>query len=190
MNYSTPLQGKPVQLDYLDYLIDDCNRERELSEFIKYQDETTAGITYLTPLKDFTGYLRGYYEMLSRKKYKISENKAIRSNCRNYLKIVRDKNDRIIQTETYRKGKIDCIHLHDNHGEHDEHLLPGDGTLNWQKAMKGLKSSGYDGPLTLEIVYRKDYEAMDIEETAMRLNYTESITSKAATVRLIMKKKA
>ena len=31
-------------------------------------------------------------------------------------------------------------------------------------AMKGLKSSGYDGPLTLEIVYRKDYEAMDIEE--------------------------
>jgi len=85
VNYSTPLQGKPVQLDYLDYLIDDCNRERELSEFIKYQDETTAGITYLTPLKDFTGYLRGYYEMLSRKKYKISENKAIRSNCRNYL---------------------------------------------------------------------------------------------------------
>ena len=67
MNYSTSLQGKPVQLDYLDYLIDDCNRERELSEFIKYQDETTAGITYLTPLKDFTGYLRGYYEMLSRK---------------------------------------------------------------------------------------------------------------------------
>ena len=56
------------------------------------------------------------------------------------------------------------IHLHDNHGEHDEHLLPGDGTLNWQNAMKGLKSSGYDGPLTLEIVYRKDYEAMDIEE--------------------------
>ena len=110
MNYSTSLQGKPVQLDYLDYLIDDCNREREQSEFIKFQDETTADITYLTPLKDFTGYLRGYYEMLSRKKYKISENKAIRSNCRNYLKIVRDKNDRIIQTETYRKGKIDCIH--------------------------------------------------------------------------------
>ena len=49
MNYSTPLQGKPVQLDYLDYLIDDCNRERELSEFIKYQDETTAGITYQLP---------------------------------------------------------------------------------------------------------------------------------------------
>ena len=71
MNYSTPLQGKPVQLDYLDYLIDDCNRERELSEFIKYQDETTAGITYLTPLKDFTGYLRGYYEMLSRKKRSV-----------------------------------------------------------------------------------------------------------------------
>ena len=65
---------------------------------------------------------------------------------------------------SFFKGKIDCIHLHDNHGEHDEHLLPGDGTLNWQNAMKGLKSSGYDGPLTLEIVYRKDYEVMDIEE--------------------------
>jgi len=103
-------EGKPVQQDYLDYLIDDCNRKRKQTEFIKYPEETLTGITFLTPLKDFTGYLRGYYEMLLWKKYKISEKNRIRSNCSNYLKIIKDADDRIIQTESYRKGRIDVIH--------------------------------------------------------------------------------
>ena len=88
MSSSQLFEGKPVQQDYLDYLIDDCNRKRKQTEFIKYPEETLTGITFLTPLKDFTGYLRGYYEMLLWKKY---------------LKIIRDADDRIIQTESYRK---------------------------------------------------------------------------------------
>ena len=103
MSSSQLFEGKPVQQDYLDYLIDDCNRKRKQTEFIKYPEETLTGITFLTPLKDFTGYLRGYYEMLLWKKYKISEKNRIKSNCSNYLKIIRDADDRIIQTESYRK---------------------------------------------------------------------------------------
>src|SRR6202011_5271861 len=33
------------------------------------------------------------------------------------------------------------VHLHDNHGEKDEHLSPYDGTIDWPAATKILKSS-------------------------------------------------
>jgi sugar phosphate isomerase/epimerase len=33
------------------------------------------------------------------------------------------------------------VHLHDNHGEKDEHLPPYDGTIDWEKAIPILKSA-------------------------------------------------
>ena len=58
-----------------------------------------------------------------------------------------------------------CVHLHDNHGERDEHLLPGDGTIDWPYVLGQLKKNGYEGPLTLEIVYNDQYAGnMTVEE--------------------------
>ena len=43
-------------------------------------------------------------------------------------------------------------HIHDNHGEKDEHLPPYDGTIDWAKAVKTLKTiPGGDVPLTVEL---------------------------------------
>jgi sugar phosphate isomerase/epimerase len=45
-------------------------------------------------------------------------------------------------------------HLHDNHGEKDEHLLPFDGTIDWKKAAEALRDApAAEGglPLTLEL---------------------------------------
>ncbi len=39
--------------------------------------------------------------------------------------------------ETMRELVV-TTHLHDNHGERDEHLLPYDGTINWDAAVKLL----------------------------------------------------
>ena len=63
------------------------------------------------------------------------------------------------------KGRIFCIHLHDNHSNDiDEHLLPFDGTLNWNNVIKKLNDLDYKGPLTMELCYRNDYLNMDIED--------------------------
>lgn len=63
------------------------------------------------------------------------------------------------------KNKITSVHLHDNFGVKDDHLLPFDGNLDWQWAMSELKKAGYSGPLTLEIVYHRDYvEKMSVKE--------------------------
>ena len=43
-------------------------------------------------------------------------------------------------------------HIHDNHGEKDEHLTPYDGTIDWKKSIKILKTAEVsDLPLLLEL---------------------------------------
>jgi sugar phosphate isomerase/epimerase len=34
--------------------------------------------------------------------------------------------------------RIASVHVHDNHGAKDEHLWPGDGTIDWPAAAKAL----------------------------------------------------
>ncbi len=43
------------------------------------------------------------------------------------------------------------VHLHDNHGEGDEHLPLGQGTLDWEGALGALREAGYRGTVILEI---------------------------------------
>lgn len=57
-------------------------------------------------------------------------------------------------------NKVFAVHLHDNHGSEDEHLIPFDGTLDWEYIIKELKENHYDGPITMELVYRNDYLKM------------------------------
>ena len=62
------------------------------------------------------------------------------------------------------KDRILAVHLHDNHGLADEHLLPFDGTINWEEVIKNLKENNYQGYLILEIVYSKYYANLNIQD--------------------------
>lgn len=44
-----------------------------------------------------------------------------------------------------------ALHIADNLGEHDDHLLPFGGKIKWAPFMKELKKSGYDGHFNFEI---------------------------------------
>jgi sugar phosphate isomerase/epimerase len=46
---------------------------------------------------------------------------------------------------------IVTTHLHDNHGETDEHLLPFDGTIEWTKVLEAFRKIIYPGCLLLEL---------------------------------------
>ena len=55
---------------------------------------------------------------------------------------------------------VSSVHLHDNHGEKDEHLPPYDGTIDWPAAIKVLKSAPQSNvPLVLELKERTGPEA-------------------------------
>jgi len=49
------------------------------------------------------------------------------------------------------KDKIRSTHLHDNHGERDEHLWIGEGTIDWNEAMSLLRSAPHVPAMLLEI---------------------------------------
>lgn len=49
--------------------------------------------------------------------------------------------------------KLICVHLHDNNGESDEHLIPFSGNINWRVLARNLKAARFKGPLTCEAVY-------------------------------------
>jgi sugar phosphate isomerase/epimerase len=58
-----------------------------------------------------------------------------------------------------------AIHLHDNHGEKDEHLPPYDGTIDWSKAIPLLKTAPQEKlPLVLELKERTGPEAPSLAE--------------------------
>jgi sugar phosphate isomerase/epimerase len=67
------------------------------------------------------------------------------------------------------KDLIVSAHIHDNHGEKDEHLAPYDGTIDWPAALKLLRTTpvAADLPLTLEL---KEKAGPDAPSLAEQLN--------------------
>src|ERR1700744_461883 len=50
-------------------------------------------------------------------------------------------------------NRIVSVHPHDNHGLKDEHLWPGDGTIDWAATLEALKSLDAPPAAVLEIGY-------------------------------------
>lgn len=60
---------------------------------------------------------------------------------------------------------VSSVHLHDNHGEKDEHLPPYDGSIDWPNAIKTLRSAPQTGlPLVLELKEKAGPDAPAIAE--------------------------
>jgi sugar phosphate isomerase/epimerase len=55
-------------------------------------------------------------------------------------------------------GRIASVHVHDNHAIKDEHLWPGDGTIDWPAAAAALKTLAAP-PATILEIHQGLYEA-------------------------------
>ena len=60
----------------------------------------------------------------------------------------------------------ESMHIQDNHGKRDEHLLPGDGTIDWKAFLNILNNIGYQGDLVLE-AHHQTQDAPDEERKAI-----------------------
>jgi sugar phosphate isomerase/epimerase len=47
-----------------------------------------------------------------------------------------------------------AIHLNDNHGRTDDHLVPFEGSIDWPAALTSVQKVGYDGTLLFELAAR------------------------------------
>lgn len=67
-----------------------------------------------------------------------------------------------------RLGKrVKAVHVQDNHGKTDEHLLPFYGAIDWRDAMTGLAECGYEGDLTFEVQEFGRYLPKDMKYLAV-----------------------
>lgn len=62
--------------------------------------------------------------------------------------------DGVVESFDIMRDYVITAHIHDNHGERDEHLFPGEGTINWEAACDAMQRApaAPDGlPMVLEI---------------------------------------
>ncbi|MBS3821486.1 MAG: TIM barrel protein [Planctomycetes bacterium] len=52
--------------------------------------------------------------------------------------------------------KICYMHVCDNHGQADEHLMPSLGSIPWDRVADGIAASGYGGVMMIEIFHSLD----------------------------------
>ncbi len=62
------------------------------------------------------------------------------------------------------------LHLHDNWGEVDDHLPPGQGNIDWPNVLSALREVGFSRPLQLELTDRAPHRAYD-QALEMELGY-------------------
>ena len=76
--------------------------------------------------------------------------------------------DGVASTLGALKSYIRSSHLHDNKGDRDTHLWPGDGTIDWDETMKELKTAPQTPAGVLEIHYAQDEPVAVVEEKAKK----------------------
>jgi sugar phosphate isomerase/epimerase len=75
------------------------------------------------------------------------------------------ENERIEKSFSPLRVLVASVHLHDNHGEKDEHLPPYDGSIDWPAAIKTLHSAPQTSlPMVLELKEKTGPEAPTFAE--------------------------
>ena len=71
-----------------------------------------------------------------------------------------DEENRVVESFEPMRELVASAHIHDNHGEKDEHLPPYEGTIDWPAAVKLFKSAPEANlPLMLELKEKTGPEA-------------------------------
>jgi len=76
---------------------------------------------------------------------------------------------------TKYRDKLAALHLHDNDGSSDQHLLPFNGTIDWKHTMEQIKNTDYKGALTLEI----DAQYIDVSKEFTAEEYLSEAINRA-----------
>lgn len=59
--------------------------------------------------------------------------------------------------------RVFALHLHDNDGVSDQHLLPYLGSIDWARLLSALDQTAYHGSFMLEAGYPFDYDAAEAD---------------------------
>lgn len=76
----------------------------------------------------------------------------------------------ILQACRNARGLIANVHISDNHGVREEHLVPGDGIIPIREVMAELYANGYEGACNLELHIPGEITPVRLKEINQRVN--------------------
>ena len=68
-------------------------------------------------------------------------------------------------------GRLQGLHIHDNYGQKDNHLIPGLGTIEWDPVIDALAERDYPGDFTLEDMTFCRLIGADLLKESLHLSY-------------------
>lgn len=98
-----------TEYDYLDVLISEVEELRDKIAFREI-DVTKCSISYMPTKKTtFVGFKQGYSDYQIKLQKGIKETDKIRSTTKDYLRYIKNENNELIQIESYKRGRLDCL---------------------------------------------------------------------------------
>jgi sugar phosphate isomerase/epimerase len=67
-------------------------------------------------------------------------------------------------------------HVHDNHGRKDEHLVPFQGSIDWDAALMSMQKIGFDGTYLMELANTSEPAAVLEEARRARQRFERTLT--------------
>ena len=65
--------------------------------------------------------------------------------------------------------RLAALHITDNFGSKDDHLIPFDGAIDFEEVAEDIANTGYCGTLMLELIFRGEYtQKMSYEDFAVK----------------------
>ena len=83
-------------------------------------------------------------------------------------KLGRDPTKYLIEHVNKLNGRIAHVHIDDNFGDVDAHLVPGEGNINFKPFLNALEQNGYSGYLSIELAVFGNYPIPPTPETLIR----------------------
>src|SRR5665647_318698 len=114
-----------VSFDYLDALIDSCNNMK--NNFEKAGEDKLSSAYMPTKKQSFIGIKCGFFELYRRQNYAIKESEKLRSNCRDYNRISKNADGKVIRIDSFVNGRLDC-YFHAFYLNETRYLLPYSST--------------------------------------------------------------
>jgi len=76
-------------------------------------------------------------------------------------------------------GMLCAVHMDDNFGDHDTHLLPYDGTMDWDGVKRNLKKCKEIDYLTLEVDFHPEHEKSQIYKALRAADFLKAAYERA-----------
>ncbi len=79
-------------------------------------------------------------------------------------------------------NRLEAVHIHDNMGKEDEHLIPGDGIIDWNGFAEALREIGFDKVISLETSAKHSLYPEDVwnNRELMLANIAKDIAKKVS----------